>query len=242
MFKVGLCEDEKIFRDQLTELVKQYFDAKGEKYAIDTYEKGEQLLEVEHTCYSIMFLDVEIKNGMNGLELAKKLRELNHTSFIVFITSHQEEAYKAFEVDAFRYLIKPVQKEKLFEVLDILIQKIKALRNQIVILKTGQNLVKLHMSEILYIETVERKVKICTLKKDYIADNKISELDAQLIENDFFRVHKSYLVNMAYIKEHTHTEVTMQNGIQIFISRLKLASFKKQFVMYLRRKSSAIWA
>lgn len=236
VINVAVCEDEALFRDKLAGLIKEYFELLGAEYSLNVYKKGEELLKVNHDEYSILCLDVEIKDGMNGIELAKEIRKKNSTSQIIFITSHQEEAYKAFEVEAFRYLLKPVQKEVLFQTLDAMMQKIKKMQKQRIIFKSGQKFVQLHISEVIYIETVGRKLRVVTLKKDYLSDNKLREVEDQLNNEDFFRVHKSYIVHLAFVKEHDNNSIIMQNGDQVFISRLKLISFKKKFVAYLRKE------
>ncbi len=234
MIKLAICEDEKLFRVSLYKLLKTYLQEKGIAHIIDCYEKGEQLLEGHHKQYDILYLDVEIKDGMDGITLAKRLRQENNRGQIVFLTSHQEEAYKAFEVNAFRYLLKPLQQDKLYETMDLLIPKIKDIRDNEVIFKVNQGFIRLQLQEILYIETYERRLRVMAVDKEYRVDSQIGEIENQLKDRQFFRIHKSVLINLEHIKEHNNSTVIMRNGVMIPISRLKLSAFKQQFVAYLQ--------
>lgn len=235
MIKIAICEDEKIFSEMLYKLLEEYLKLKGKDYLIDCYNKGEDLLQSDYDRYDIFCLDVEIRGGMSGIEVAKKIRGDNYRSEIIFTTSHKEEAYKAFEVNTLRYLLKPVQKEMLEGALDLALLKMKERESQVLVLSQGQKFIQIPHADILYFETIDRKIKVNTMKKSYIVDNKINDLEKQLSERYFFRVHKSYLVNLAYVKEHDQTTIIMQNGNAVYISRLKLKAFKERFVAYLRR-------
>lgn len=234
LIKVAICEDEKVFRDTLEIILKYYLKEKNKSYILDCYERGEQLLESNHNQYNILFLDVEIKNGIDGIELAKRLRIENNTGEIIFLTSHQEEAYKAFEVNAFRYLLKPLQEDMLYKTMDLAIEKIEEIKKNYIILESGTSIIKLQLKDIIYIETYERKLKVHTLEKEYVIDYRLRDIEDKLRDKWFFRVHKSFLINLEHIKEHNDTNIIMQNGVVIYISRLKLQPFKQLFVGYLR--------
>lgn len=236
MIKIAICEDEKLFRDKLIQLLDDYFDGKKLEYRIDDFARGEDLLKGEIGEYNLFCLDVEIKDGMDGIQIAKQIRLTDRKSEIIFMTSHQEDAYRAFEVEAFRYLIKPIQKEVLGQALDLFLERKEEKEDKYLILNQGQKFIQIPLVDILYFETLDRKLKVNTFKKSYIVDNKINELDKQLEDRYFFRVHKSYLINLMYVSEHDQTTVTMQNNDVVFISRLKLKAFKEKYVAYLRRK------
>lgn len=236
MIRIAICEDEKIFRDHLIRLLKGYFEERKIEYAIDDFLRGEDLLKVPLNQYDIFCLDVAIQDGMSGIETAKEIREKTHTSDIIFTTSHQEEAYKAFEVNTLRYLLKPIQKDELEQTLDLALKRKEERESQFLVLNQGQKFIQIPLIDIVYFETQDRKIKVNTMKKPYIVDNKINELEKQLVDRNFFRIHKSYLINMVYIREHDQSTVTMQNGDVVYISRLKLKSFKEKFSAFLRRE------
>ena len=234
MIKIAVCDDEEIFRQDLERLLEAYFSAKTKNYSIDYYTLGEDLLKADYTQYDIFCLDVEINGGMNGIELAKKIRQKNLRADIIFTTSHPEEAHYAFEVNALRYLLKPIQQEAFYKTLDLVLRRRKERAAKLVKLCQGQRFLQLPFSDVLYFETLDRKLKVHTTQKAYIVDNKINEVEKLLEDKCFFRIHKSYLINMAYVKEHDQTTITMQNGDIVYISRLRLKAFKEDFRSYLR--------
>lgn len=235
MIKVAVCEDEKVFRDHLINLLEEYFKAKKIEYFIDDFVRGEDLLKVNIKEYDVFCLDVAIQDGMSGIDIARKIREQTHTSEIIFTTSHQEEAYKAFEVNTLRYLLKPVQRTELSETMDLVLKRREERENQFLVLNQGQKHIQIPLIDILYFETLDRKLRVITVQKEYVVDNKINVLDKELSDRNFFRIHKSYLIHLKYIREHDQTTVTMQNGDVVYISRLKLKAFKEKFMAYLRR-------
>ena len=173
---------------------------------------------------------------MSGLDVAQSIRRNKVASDIIFITSHQEEAYRAFEVNAFRYLLKPVKREVLFKTMDLIMRKREEREKRLMVLNLGQKYFQIACDSIIYFETVDRKLRVYTTKKTYMVDNKINEVDKMLADKNFFRVHKSYLINLSYVQEHDQTTVTMLNGDVVYISRLKLKAFKEKFVTFLRKE------
>ena len=97
MIKVAVCDDEEMFRQDLKRLLEGYLSSKTKNYTIEYYALGETLLKTDYAQYDIFCLDVEINGGMNGIELAKRIRQKNLRADIIFTTSHPEEAYCALK-------------------------------------------------------------------------------------------------------------------------------------------------
>lgn len=236
MFKVAICEDELYFSEQIGALLDEYFGMKGINYQIDYFESGEELMKANLSEYQVFCLDVDLNSAMSGLDVAQLIRRNKVASDIIFITSHQEEAYRAFEVNAFRYLLKPVKRDVLFKTMDLIMRKREEREKRLIVLNLGQKYFQIACDSIIYFETVDRKLRVYTTKKTYMVDNKINEVDKMLADKNFFRVHKSYLINLSYVQEHDQTTVTMLNGDVVYISRLKLKAFKEKFVSFLRKE------
>ncbi len=236
MFKVAICEDELYFSEQIGALLDEYFGMKGINYQIDYFESGEELMKANLSEYQVICLDVDLNSAMSGLDVAQLIRRNKVASDIIFITSHQEEAYRAFEVNAFRYLLKPVKRDVLFKTMDLIMRKREEREKRLIVLNLGQKYFQIACDSIIYFETVDRKLRVYTTKKTYMVDNKINEVDKMLADKNFFRVHKSYLINLSYVQEHDQTTVTMLNGDVVYISRLKLKAFKEKFVSFLRKE------
>ena len=134
--KVAICDDELFFRDQLKNGLLKYDPTSEKISSIDEFSDGKDLLKSK-TEYDIIFLDYQM-NDKNGMEIARALRRKNCTSAIIFATSFPEYAIDAFEVGAFRYLVKPVSYDKLVLAIEDYRKKIKSFTNELHIYTEGE--------------------------------------------------------------------------------------------------------
>ena len=182
--------------------------------------------------YELILLDIEMR-GINGIETAKELRRLLPDCYIIFITSHDEFALTGYEVAAFRYLIKPVDPQKLTEA----IAAVRAELADHVTLHVEDGPVEalLRAKDIYYIEAQDKRVRV-VLKNTAFSDRRGIDEVAQALEGeDFFRVHRSYLINLRYVGRIDKNEVQLVSGETIPLSRLRKKAFKNTFQMYIKR-------
>ena len=230
---IAICEDESIMVQELQRLIEKYKQSKGVDITLSVYRSGEALLDSKLE-QDAVFLDISM-DQLDGIQTAKRMREQGFVGMIIFLTSHTERVYEAFEVRAFRYLIKPINDAMVEEVLDLINQEIINREKEYIIITTKQRTTKVAYKEILYIESIGKNVKIHTLNKNYVMREKISEFERMLIDKSFFRVHKSFLVNLEYVKEIVNDCVILENGEIIYVSRLKMKQLKEAFMHTLRR-------
>lgn len=134
MFAIAICEDEKYILEELYENVKKYVKIKGLSANIKTYTSGEDLLK-ESAAFDVILLDMKLP-GINGVEVA---RQVSGKSRIIFITSYQEYAVEAFEVEAVHYLLKPVEEERLYLALDRAVRRSGQVDSQsLTLMKSGE--------------------------------------------------------------------------------------------------------
>lgn len=212
MIGIAICEDEEPLRVKLTGLLEHYCEVKAYRYQIDAYPKGEALLKQQDKQYDVVFLDIEMQGGANGIEIARALRQADYTGFIIFLTSHCEQVYEAFEVDAFRYLLKPIEQSLLDKTMNIMLKKLEQAKKNKIILTSGKDYIQLSSDDIIYIETEDRKVKVHTFKESYKVDERINALEEKLSEMNFCRVHRSYLINLKYVESHKEDSATLKSG------------------------------
>ena len=216
--KTAICDDDAAQRAYLVETVtewekkhrhltelKQYADAKS--FLFDYSEEKD---------FDILLLDIEMP-GMNGIELARTVRCENSTVQIVFITGYYEYFSDGFDVSALHYLIKPVDKQKLFTVLDKAVGNL-AYRQRSILLATVDGEIKVPLADILYVESENVYIIVHTVHGDHRTRMALQKFSDQLDET-FFKVHRSFIVGLKYIKKITRTDVTMINGEKIPISR-----------------------
>ncbi|MGM0499634.1 MAG: LytR/AlgR family response regulator transcription factor [Bacillota bacterium] len=216
MIKTMIVEDEKLARDELKFLIEKNPDFEV-LYEIADGEKALKILK-EHDV-DLLFLDIQIP-GKSGIEIARILNEQKHDSYIIFTTAYDEYAVEAFQLSAVDYLLKPISDQRLEESLDRAKKEIndnnnfnqqlenlfanlnnskqKECLNKIAVMEKDYYLM-LNFGDIYYFSTKNKKVWAHCHKKSYMTGFQLKELEKMLPEQ-FFRIHKSYIVNLKHIK------------------------------------------
>lgn len=241
MISIAVVDDEKIIREQIRNLIK----ARIKECDIDVYATGEELLTAKKD-YAVIFLDIQM-DGRNGVETAKALRERNTAdstpteSILIFITGIREYVFEAFDVAAFHYLLKPIEEKKFHEVFYRAVKEIERQRRhkpKQLFIKTRTRSITLNQSDILYIENRAKKVEIHTAQEVIEMYASMNELEKQLGGN-FYRCHRGYLINMAYIAEYESDSISLSNGEVIFMAKDRYNEFVKVYMRYLRKGGTA---
>ena len=232
---IAICDDEKAIREQINELIEK------EKPGVcpELYENGDSLLSAGNQ-FDIVFLDIQM-DGTDGIETAKKLRERDEDTILIFITAIREYVFKAFDVAAFHYLLKPIEEDKFHEVFGRAkreLEKRKKQRRETIFIKTRNRSFTLEKDSILYIESRAKKVEIHTTGEIIEAYASMNEMEGQLGES-FYRCHRGYLVNMAYVAEYDSESVTLNNGEYVYLAKEKYGEFVKSYMRYLRNGVNA---
>ncbi len=231
--KIAICDDDWHMQQTLRLFIDQTYQDLD--MLVDGFTSGEALLaavQKQSQPYQLILLDIEMR-GIDGIETAKRLRKLLPDCYIIFITSHDEFALTGYEVAAFRYLVKPVQPEKLTEA----ISAVRAELSDHITLHVEDGPVEalLRVKDIYYIEAQDKRVRV-VLKDTAFSDRRgIDEIECALAGEDFFRVHRSYLINFRYVARLDKNEILLVSGEQIPLSRLRKKAFKNAFQTYVSR-------
>lgn len=221
--RIAICDDERIFRSELVEMLIDYRNQHRLGMDIREFENGKSLLR-DDSVFDLVFLDYQM-DDIDGLETAKIMRKNNDNCSIVFVTSYPTFIREAFEVDAMRFLDKPVSKLKLFESLDSFIKMQKS--KFTISVNVDNEIIRIETDGILYIEADGKYSTIRTKEKFYHSSKTLNEIYNMLPVYCFYRSHRSYVVNLYHIKRYDKTRIYFENGEQALISRSKLSSFKK---------------
>ena len=227
---IAICDDEEIIREQIKELTEK--EKSG--LCMELYETGDALLAFGKQ-FDIVFLDIQME-GTDGIETAKRLRQKEEDTILIFITGIREYVFEAFDVAAFHYLLKPIEEEKFREVFRRAgreLEKRKSKRRETVFIKTRNRSFSLEKDSILYIESSGKKVEIHTTGETIEAYASMNEMEGQL-GGGFFRCHRGYLVNMAYVAEYDSGSITLNNGEYVYLAKEKYGEFVKAYMRYLR--------
>lgn len=218
--RFAICDDEVGERDYIKELVRKWADKEGRTAVTTCFSSAEAFLfqYADNKDYDILLLDIEM-GGLNGIELAKKVRAENKEVQIIFITGYMDYISDGYEVEALHYLIKPISESKLYDVINRAVIKLK--RNEKALLvKLLDETVRIPLYDILFFEVQRNYVTIHAVHaKDCITvKSTLSEFEKEL-DDRFFRAGRSFIVNLYYVRRVTKTDVFLSDGSSIPLPR-----------------------
>ena len=237
-YKFAICDDEITELKYLSSLLTEWAKQRGHILNISTFESAESYLfdYAENKDYDIILLDIEM-NGknpqghkMNGVELAKVIREYNNKIQIIFITGFPDYIVEGYEVAALHYLMKPVNETKLFSVLDRACINLNK-PERAVMLDIGGETVRIKTGEIISVEAFGHSVMVQTGEKNFKAKIPISAIE-KLLGEGFIRCHRSYIIGLKYAKRITKTEVILDNNKSVPLSRNSYKKVNQAFINY----------
>ena len=237
MIRIAICDDEAPTRAYLTSLIRAQ-DCPCE--VVEYASAGDCL--ADHRGIDLLFLDIELNaTGPDGMALARQIREGNPAvqPVIIFVTGYERYVFDAFDVGAFQYLLKPVDEEKFAQVFARAVEQIEAGRVQpqlshALTLQSAGTSRTVPLDSIYYIESSNHKVVLRLKDGKFSCYAKIRDLEAEL-GDQFCRVHKGYLVNLAYVEGYSKTELTLTNGEKLLISKYKYQDFVKAYLRFVKR-------
>lgn len=233
MIRIALCDDEQKTLDEVTQYIKKYAETKNnpglEVFCFDSARALKSALD-DKNAFDIFVLDVYIGEEM-GTALAREIRKRGIESPIIFLTTSVEHAPESFETATLRYLIKPLDPQKLYEAMDVALIQVERTRERFIKFKTENGVKSVNASHIIYSEAHAHYQHITLLDGLTIRVRMtVAELYGILIKHDgFVRVGSAYIVNLRNIKNVSNTEVRLYNNISIPIPRGKHTEIKKAF-------------
>lgn len=229
---IAICEDDKIQVELLEKYVKNWAFKNNSLVKIEVFYSGEAF-EFSWSMdkkYDVLLLDIEMKE-LNGVELAKKIRLEDELLNIIFVTAIPDYIGEGYNVSAINYLIKPISEEKLFECLDRVVKKIPKEEKTILVDVDGE-IIRIKQKDIFYVEAFSHTVEINTEKEKFVTRKNISTIEKELDENAFVRCHRSYIVGLKHVKRIRKTEIELDDGRIIPVSRRQYANVSMAFIKY----------
>ncbi|BCN29423.1 LytR/AlgR family response regulator transcription factor [Anaeromicropila herbilytica] len=231
MLQIAICDDEDIILEYITRLTNEIIKSENLSCNIHSYSSGEQLIE-ENVLFDVILLDIGM-NHLNGIEVAKKIRE-SSDAVIIFITALKEYVFDAFDVGAFHFLIKPIEKNKFFEVfVKAVKQRGDSRTGEAFLIKAGSTFQKIEPTKVYYAENHGRKIVLHMKDKQVETYGKMDEYELRLGEN-FYRCHRGYLVNLSEIYSYDRMNIVLKNGDHIYLSKQRYSDFVGTYMRYLK--------
>lgn len=241
--QIVICDDDRKMQEILRDKIERICQAEGLEHQIRCCSAGEEVLEAKEEP-DLLFLDIQMP-GRDGMDVAQELRRKRWGTILIFVTALSEYVYDAFDVGAFHYLVKPFEDEKLSRVFQKALEEYErqhqskavsggeAQPSKMLLIRQGSISSAVPVDSILYAEVFNRKVTLHTLNGDLEYYGKLTELSEQVGEG-FYRTHRAYLVNLAYVEKYDATTVWLEQGTAL-VSKKQFAGFVKQYMRYISK-------
>lgn len=231
--RFAIAEDENAIRSYLTLHIIEEFHKNG--FHSDSFEfsDGNSLFQsiLKGTSYDILFLDIEMP-GINGIKLSSKIRELGLDTLIVFISNKSELVFQSFEVRPFRFIRKNHFIEELHPLISDLLKELQRNDDETITVEEEKSttVYSFHCNELQYIEVMGKYCNVVSTKGTTTLRQTLTLFEALLASRGFLKPHRSYLVNYRYISRIEKSQIVLENGIILPLSRNRVAEIRAQFI------------
>lgn len=235
MIKIAFCDDDMEVLHQMNELLDRYRVERNEDITYAAFQSPFELLtEIEKGIRpDILFLDV-VMPGQNGMDVAKEIRQYDTNMKIIFLTSSPEFAVESYSVGAYFYQLKPIWEESFFRLMDAVLAECEKKKKNSLILRSKDGITRIDLQQLEYCEVLGRKL-LFHLENGAVLEGagSLDDLVGQLMQySNFFRPHRSFLVNMEYIQNISSRSIKMVNDAVIPIPHGKCSEIKNTYMEY----------
>ena len=235
MIKIAFCDDDMGVLHQMNELLDRYRVERNEDITYAAFQSPFELLaEIEKGIRpDILFLDV-VMPGQNGMDVAKEIRQYDTNMKIIFLTSSPEFAVESYSVGAYFYQLKPIWEESFFRLMDAVLAECEKKKKNSLILRSKDGITRIDLQQLEYCEVLGRKL-LFHLEDGAVLESagSLDDLAGQLMQySNFFRPHRSFLVNMEYIQNISSRSIKMVNDAEIPIPHGKCSEIKNTYMEY----------
>lgn len=230
--RILICDDEPLIMEQLKSYIESYFKHSPAKCPeIVCFSDGKSLL-ADTGAKDIVFLDIEMP-GMNGIYIGNELKKQYPNSIIFVITSYLEYLDEAMRFRVFRYLSKPLEKQRLFRNLKDALEAYNSFHITLPI-ETRECVYTIPTSDIVLVEAQEKRILVRTLASNYLSVHNIQYWLNVLPQNNFYQTHRSFIINLDYVSDFDHTLVHLADKqFTAYLTRRKYTAFKEAYLLYI---------
>ena len=233
MMKILICDDEQQYVDELKIHIENFMQSRVADFTIDTANNPQAVAD-SNEIYQLAFLDIQM-DELNGISLAKNLKERNNKIVIFFVTSHNDYQDEAMDLRAFRFFEKPLNADRLYSGLEKAMEYIDESYVDFYVWTDNEHK-QILVDDVIYVERGNRQVTLVTTQGNFTTRETFDEWCAILQNSFFYRVHKSFIVNLHYVTGYKYSELFVQNNVRIPIASRRQTDFHKFWFAYLRRR------
>ncbi len=238
MLSIAVCDDEVIECCSMAGKIKEILEEMKIQCIIRQFRSGRELLQALES-FDIVFLDI-IMSDLDGMKTAQLFRGKAFDKILIFMSSSREFVFDAYDVEAFQYLLKPVDDKKLKNVLQKAVLKIESRSQEFIIVSRERQKKKLFLDDIYYFEIRGRIVDVHGAEGIFTFYEQIGELENKLRDKGFFRCHKSYLINLRYVDGYNRQDVILDNGEKIMIAKRRYEEFCREILKFMRENGGIL--
>lgn len=235
VISAAIVEDNDAESAALEEAVFRYGEQKELKFEIARYKNAEDFLEKDSFGLNILFMDIELPDGMDGMRAAKKFRRLNGDTILIFVTNMKKYAINGYEVGALNYILKPINYYSFAMTLDRAMRSIDAKVSEIVRIRLENGFKMMDCRDIFYIEVMKHDVIFHTAEGVFNNYGTLNEWEKKLSSCNFVRCSSCVLVNLRHIGSLKGDDITV-GGDTVRIGRSKKKSFLKSIAEFFGEK------
>ena len=235
--QIALCDDEEIYHEKIQNLIRQYKLIHSDRtFSLSSFSSGRELLNHvdEYGGFDLYILDC-IMPGMNGIELGSALRRRDDAGILLYLTTSPDFALDSYRVDAFDYLLKPVDRDLFFKSLDKAYHTFSQIKQEVVAVKTADSIRMLSIADIRYAERMEKHIDY------YLTDNTVIHstsfngsfrhaVDELLTHKGMLLVGSSFVVNLSHVTEVTKSDLVLTGNLHVPVPRRMYEAVKKKWV------------
>lgn len=237
--KIVICDDNIEDLIKTEKLLQKYIKADGEhEFEIEKFSDPSKLYEkIEKKELADIYVLDMIMSEKTGVDIGSLLGRAGGKAVIIYVTSSDDFALEAYRVHAARYLLKPVREEEFFEALDHALSCAETKKGPVYLVKTKDGFLSLPYSRIEYIENASRILDVhmadgTDIKSIFIRKSFDAEIEELLHDRCFLQVHKSFAINLNYVKKLTQNSVIMESGKSVPVSKARSAVVKKEYLLF----------
>ena len=227
---IAIVEDDENVRQQLSAYIDKFYEEDARKYRLSVFSDGDEILEDYKADYDLILLDIQMKH-LDGVETAEKIRSLDRDVYLVFVTNLANYAIKGYAVQAFDFILKPVNYMMLKQLLQRIDKLVSTRQQRYVTLPTDLGLTRIDVNHITYVETEAHFLIIKTDEGEYRMRDTMKNMETVLGKYGFFRCNNCYLVNLKHVERVDGSSILV-NGEELAISRPRYKAFMETLTRY----------
>lgn len=241
MFRIAICEDDTTQLEYMKSLVQKWAEQSGVLCETDGYISAEQLMFSfdDDFPYELYILDIQM-GKMNGMELARRIRQRDKKAVLLFLTGLREYALEGYEVGAFRYLLKSVKEEEFYQLMEQIVREREEEPVRYFLLEQRGEVLKIPYCDIWSIEAKGHYVELSYREKTLEWKASLASLQEEFEENGFVTVRRGMLVNVSRISRVGKTECVLDNGAAVPVSRNQYKKVNEAFIKFYKGNSGGV--